>query len=133
MKTIVVGYDASEPAERALKRAAEVAKAFGARVVVASVAPALAPAAHGIGPIDPADPPEAHREQLRQAAAVLSEHGVEAELQPALGDPADLLVDIVEQHGADLLVVGTREPGVVARLLGQSVSGLSSGKPAATC
>jgi nucleotide-binding universal stress UspA family protein len=32
------------------------------------------------------------------------------------------LVDLAEQEDADLIVVGTREPGIVERLLGQSVS-----------
>jgi nucleotide-binding universal stress UspA family protein len=32
-------------------------------------------------------------------------------------------VDVAEEAGADLIVVGTREPNFVQRLLGQSVSG----------
>ena len=37
-KTIVVGYDGTAPAEHALRRAAEYARAFAAKVVVVSVA-----------------------------------------------------------------------------------------------
>jgi nucleotide-binding universal stress UspA family protein len=45
VKTIVVGYDGSDPAERALRRAAEIAEALSVRLVVASVSgPAYAPA-----------------------------------------------------------------------------------------
>ena len=44
MKTIVVGYDASDAAERALDRAAELAEALAARIVVVSVSTAAAPA-----------------------------------------------------------------------------------------
>src|SRR6266536_4634406 len=37
MKTIVIGYDGSDAAERARGRAAEIAQAFAARLVVVSV------------------------------------------------------------------------------------------------
>ena len=123
MKTIVVGYDDTEPAKRALMRAAELVTAFKAKAVVISVAPVLAPAAHGIGPIDPADPPELHREELKHAAALLEERGIEAEYQVALGNPAEMILDVAEERGADMIVVGSREVGLIQRLLGQSVSG----------
>jgi nucleotide-binding universal stress UspA family protein len=55
MKTIVVGYDGSDAAERALRRATEIAEAFSARLVVASVsssapAPALEQTAERVPP-----------------------------------------------------------------------------------
>jgi nucleotide-binding universal stress UspA family protein len=122
MKTIVIGYDDTEPAKRALERAAELAKVFGASLVVTSVAPVMAASARGGGPIDPTDPPELHKQELAHAQAFLAEQGLEAKLQPAHGDPADTIVDVAEQEGADLIVVGTREPGMLERLLGTSVS-----------
>ena len=122
MKTIVIGYDETEPAKRALERAAELAKVFGASLVVTSVAPTLAASARGGGPIDPTDSPQMHKQELAHAQAFLAEHGLEAKLQPALGDPADTIVDVAEREGADLIVVGTREPGMLERLLGTSVS-----------
>lgn len=123
MKTIVVGYDDTKQSKRALDRAAELASAFGAKVIVTSVAQRLAPAARGIGPYDPADPPELHRAELKQAAAHLAERGIEGAYEVALGEPADEIVRLAEERKADLIVVGTREPGLVSRLLGQSVSG----------
>ena len=123
MKTIVLGYDDTAPAKRALERTAQLARAFHADVVVVSVAPVLAPAAHGIGPIDPADPPELHEEQLEHATALLRERGVEAESQAALGNPAGMILDVAEERDADMIIVGSREVGLVQRLLGQSVSG----------
>jgi nucleotide-binding universal stress UspA family protein len=48
---------------------------------------------------------------------------VTAEYELALGDPAEALVAIAERRRADLLVVGTREPSLLSRLLGLSVSG----------
>lgn len=122
MKTIVVGYDETEAAKRALARTADLAKAFGSKVVVTSVAPVLVPAARGMGAVDPADPPELHREELAHARAFLTERGIEPELQPAIGEPADTIVEVAGKFGADLIVVGTREPGFVDRILTGSVS-----------
>jgi nucleotide-binding universal stress UspA family protein len=125
VKTIVVGYDETESAKRALSRAAELAVAFDAKVIVTSVAQVLvgAAAAHGLGPLDPVDPPELHREELSHAAAYLSEHGVQAEYRLSLGDPATEILELAESRGADLIVVGTREAGLLERLIAPSVSG----------
>jgi nucleotide-binding universal stress UspA family protein len=122
MKTIVVAYDESEPAKRALERAAELAKAFGAKVVVTSVAPMLAASARGLGAVDPADSLELHQQELQHAKAFLAERGIDAALQSAIGDPASTIVEVAEKEGADLIVVGTGEPGFLERLFGGSVS-----------
>ena len=122
MKRIVLGYDDTEPAKRALQRTCELAKALEGYVVVVSVAPALVSAGRGIGPIDPTDPPERHREELLEAKAVLDEEYIAADYVVGLGDPADLIVETAEQKGADMIVVGTSEPGFIARILGLSVS-----------
>jgi nucleotide-binding universal stress UspA family protein len=122
MKTIVVGYDGTKPAQRALERAAELAEAFKAKLVVTSVAPVLISPGRTMGAIDPADPPEAHEGELAQARAFLEERGLTAEYQPAVGEPADTILEVAERDNADLIVVGTREPSIVQRLLGHSVS-----------
>ena len=125
MKTIVVGYDETEAAKRALARAAELATAFDAKVIVTSVAQVLvgAAAARGIGPLDPVDPPELHREELKHAAAFLGERDIDAEYSVALGDPATEILKLAESRGADLIVVGTREARLLERLIDPSVSG----------
>jgi nucleotide-binding universal stress UspA family protein len=122
MKTIVLGYDDSESAIRALRRAGELADAFDAYVVAVSAAPVLVPAGHGVGPVDPTDPPERHRAQLGHARAVLEDLDIAAEYDVGLGDAAEVILMAAEEHDADMIVVGTREPGLIARLLGLSVS-----------
>jgi nucleotide-binding universal stress UspA family protein len=123
MKTIVVGYDESEAAKRALDRAAEFAKAFGAKLLVTSVAPTLEPASgRGAGGIDPVDSPQKHVAELANAREHLQAQGIEAEYQAAVGEPAVAIVALATEQHADLIVVGTRELGFIQRLFGQSVS-----------
>jgi len=122
MKTIVVGYDGTEAAERALGRVGDLASAFGSTVILASVSPVMTGAAHGGGSVDPTDPPEEHEALLDRARSTLSGRGVEAETVLGTGDPAEAIVELAEQRAADLIVVGTREPGFWERVLGHSVS-----------
>jgi universal stress protein F len=122
MKTIVLGYDDTLGAKRALDRTSQLAKAFHAEVIVVSVAPVLAPTAHGIGPIDPVEPPELHEEELAHARRQLTERGIDADYQLIVGDPARSIVELADRFHADLIVVG-REHGFLGRLLGVSVSG----------
>ena len=122
MKTIVVGYDETEPAKRALERAADLAEKFGSKLIVTSVTPVLVGAISTAGVIALDDTAEAHDEELAHAKAFLRERHVEAEYVPAFGDPADTIVELADTHGADLIVVGTREPGILDRLLVGSVS-----------
>src|SRR3972149_7769778 len=107
MNHIIVGYDQTPAADRALERAAELAKRFEAKVTVASTAPVLH--GRGVGPIDPVDPPARHELQLRHAKDKLAELGIQAETVNGLGDPARALVTLAEEREADMIVVGTRQ------------------------
>jgi nucleotide-binding universal stress UspA family protein len=138
MNTIVVGYDGSEAAERVLRRGAEVAEAFSARLLVVSVggsthAPApiaeLAPVPVP-GPVLPGatvpppepttaapEPDELARRQLERARMALAGRSVDADYVVELGDPAERLLKLADERDADLIVVGSREHGFLDRLL----------------
>jgi nucleotide-binding universal stress UspA family protein len=122
MKTILVGYDDTDASHRALERAIELAGAFGSKLVLTSVAPVSAGGPRG-GAIDPADPPARHRAELQSASDKVKQAGIDAETVLAVGHPADSILEVAEQHAVDMIVVGTREPGMLERLIGQSTSG----------
>jgi nucleotide-binding universal stress UspA family protein len=137
VKTIVVGYDGSDPSKRALERAAEFAKAFRAKLIVTSVAELPMPAAgDALVPGDaiafsaPAMLPVPDREEasreLREARDTLGGKGVQAEFVSTVGDAAEGIIEVAKKHEADLIVVGTREPGFLDRVLTGDVSGAVS-------
>jgi nucleotide-binding universal stress UspA family protein len=110
MKTIVVGYNESEASERALARAGELAALYSAELVVTSVVP--------FAIIEPGSAPSIDD----GVAGRLAEKGIEADVVSGIGDPSEVIVSIAEQRQADLIVVGTREPSLIERNLGHSVS-----------
>jgi nucleotide-binding universal stress UspA family protein len=122
MKTILIGYDEGEASKRALERGAELAKAFDSKLIVTSVAPVTTNIGRSAGPIDSTDPPEHHIEELKHAQTYLEGQGIQADYAPAIGHPAETIAQVAQERGADLVILGTKEPNLIARLFGQSVS-----------
>jgi nucleotide-binding universal stress UspA family protein len=132
MKTIVVGYDGSDPAKRALSRAAELAEKLGSSLVVTSVAEPVAVAEDSYVPGDaiglaaPAIIPMPDREEasreLQEARTTLEGRDLQVDYVTTIGGAAEGIIEVAERHAADLIVVGTREPGFLDRLLGGDVS-----------
>lgn len=138
--TIVVGYDAREPAKRALERAIEEAKArHGRLLIVAVLSMPLDPyAPPSFGTLDDSPPPQEPAaeplelkpitdEAIRRAEAA----GVPADYVWAEGDPARTIVDAARDNDASALVVGSHHHGFLARLFGQDVA--AAVKREATC
>lgn len=119
MKRILLGYDASPAAERALTRTAELARTFHCPVVVASVAPVYEYAVHGVGTqFEPAEPPELHAEMAEKAVAKLRDHDLSATAVTGLGETAETLVELADAKEADLIVVGMSTRDVITRFFG---------------
>ena len=118
MKRILLAYDGSEPARRALDTTVELATQFGASVGVVSVVPIRA-AAMGVGPWDDR---EVHEDALRDAQTRLREHGIEAELIEPYGDPATMIERVAAERAYDTIVIGSRGQGAIGRFFAGSVS-----------
>jgi nucleotide-binding universal stress UspA family protein len=120
MHTIVVGYDGSDAAKRALERAVELVE-NGASVTVVSAVPLTLPGKGAVKPYTPWEEEE-HRQQLEEAKAALAAKGVASELVEGVGDAADVIVDQAREKAADLIVVGSRGKNLAERIALGSVS-----------
>ena len=116
---IVVGYDGSEPAQRALDRAAELA-GYGTTVTVVSVAPSVY--TQGLQPVADPDDTERARTLLAEARERLVLRQVHVSTRDAIGEPAAMIVETADELGADLIVVGTRNGNALERLVLGSTS-----------
>jgi nucleotide-binding universal stress UspA family protein len=120
MQKIVVGYDGSEQAKRALDRAAALGRS-GARVTIVT---GVAVGPHGprsMGALDENEL-EGHRKLVEAARDHFKAQGIDAEAIEGEGDPADVIIEAAKSTGADLVVVGTRGLNAAQRLVLGSVS-----------
>jgi nucleotide-binding universal stress UspA family protein len=119
ISTIAVGTDGSETAAQAVATAAEIARRYGARVMLVSAFPGSDGARMDQEPDEAqwrSNPAARVREMLTRAQEDLSAGGIDCHVLVDEGDPADVLVRLAEDCGADLLVIGNR--GMQRRVLG---------------
>jgi nucleotide-binding universal stress UspA family protein len=118
-RTIAVGYDGTAEADRALRQAEEVALLSNATIRIITVVspPVMIPGAVGYTPaMTPPDP-----EKLLLEAVESVDHRLGVERRRLDGSPGDSLVRECEE-GVDLLMLGSRGYGPLARVLLGSVS-----------
>jgi nucleotide-binding universal stress UspA family protein len=118
MKKILVAYDGTAPAHRALDMAADLATRYEAEVGVVSVVPFHG----GRSPIDPWDDMSVHTEELVEARDLLVARGVEPLLYEPAGEPAAMIEHIALAGDYDVVVVGSRGLSSLSRFLRGSVS-----------
>ena len=129
-KRIVVGTDGSTRAHDAVRRAGELAAESGLTEVdvVSSCDPASPAEMRQVRTTlpqefrDSVDPDLDADNDVAAARAILHEYGVRVRPHPAVGDPAEAILDVAADRDADLIVVGARGLGAVGRLVHGSVS-----------
>jgi nucleotide-binding universal stress UspA family protein len=114
-QTIVVGTDGSETAGEAVREAIELAKVVGASIeLVSAYEPVSNQRLREEARQAPEDlqwmvnPREDVEATLREASERIEEAGVTVTTYPREGDPADAILDVAEERGADLIVVGNK-------------------------
>jgi nucleotide-binding universal stress UspA family protein len=115
---VAVGTDGSATAAEAVKAATEVARRFGAELILLGVYTGSAGAPSG----DESElqwswsPAARLREVLARTEEELRREGLECRTLTDEGDPGDVLVQLAEACEADLLVIGNK--GMHRRVLG---------------
>jgi nucleotide-binding universal stress UspA family protein len=120
ISTVAVGTDGSATANEAVKEAAELARRFDAKLVLLSAFDdSRKPATNPDQDIElqwASNPAARVKSILEGLESELSNSGLECETRADRGDPADVLVRLADECGADLLVIGNR--GMKRRVLG---------------
>ena len=120
MNKILVAYDGSESAKRALDEAAKLTPNDGI-VTVVSVAEELPQFGRAAAMVVPEEHQERRRE-LAEAKEILKGRGIKAKTVERRGDAATMILDEAEKEGVELVVMGTRGLGSGKRWLLGSVS-----------
>ncbi len=113
--SIVVGTDGSDTATQAVRQAADLARSVGGTLeIVSAYEPVPAQRLREERREMPEDlqwavnPREDVDATLEAAAETAREAGVRANVYPRQGDPADAILDVAEEQGADLIIVGNK-------------------------
>jgi nucleotide-binding universal stress UspA family protein len=130
LETIAVGTDGSATATKAVEFALDLAEHYKAKVVFISsyrpVSESRLRQEQKEAPqelqwsLNPAEDVEA---TLRDVEGLADERGLKWTSEAREGDPADVLVDLAEEHGADVLVIGNK--GMQRRVLGSVPNSVS--------
>jgi nucleotide-binding universal stress UspA family protein len=119
ISTVAVGTDGSATAEVAVRQAADIARRFGAKLVILSAFSSRGSTRSEDRDIElqwASNPSARVRSILERSEAELRRAGIECETRIDEGNPAEVLVRLAAECGADLLVIGNK--GIKRRVLG---------------
>jgi nucleotide-binding universal stress UspA family protein len=138
--SIVVGTDGSQTAREAVAQAVEMAQRLDASLhVVSAYEPVSGQGHRGAPTSSPAPDPQwviKLREEvdatLEDAAVIAREAGVAVSVYARQGDAADAILDVAEERGADLVIIGNKgRTGAKRFLLGSVPNKVSHYAPCA--
>ncbi|HEU4670413.1 MAG TPA: universal stress protein [Dyella sp.] len=119
----LVGYDGSDTSKRAFDLAIALARACRGRVRVVSVLQVTEAGADACALMMADSGAARARELLDELKRLQPDAGDLVDVELTHGSPGDVLINQLEQHGCDHIVIGHTERGALARWLLGSVSG----------
>jgi nucleotide-binding universal stress UspA family protein len=129
-KSIVVGIDGSPTAEIALEKAIELARGSGGRLhVVSAYEPAAARVTGGAPSSEEFQAPSDFKVEGVLQRALDRSRDVDVEQHSPKGGPADALIKVAEEQGADLIVIGSVGMKGPKRIFGSVPNSVSHRSP----
>ena len=127
LKKLVVAYDGSPNSENALKLAGEIAKGFGAEILLATVIEeGYQPSGRRMGLSEMRQIQQANERYWREigekGAKQALDWGIPVKVVLLTGEPAGTLLSYAEKEAADMIVVGPRGLGTFESLLLGSIT-----------
>lgn len=134
LEKLLVPIDGSEPAEKALYFALDLAEKFGSKVNILNVIPNIETPLAPYPTVDSSTPMwvEEYLEDMKEKKSEMLENYLEEardrktelEISTELkqGRPADVIVELVEEGDYDMIVMGSRGLGMVQEVVLGSVS-----------
>lgn len=122
MKRILAAYDTSSAAEHAVEFALDLAKKFGAEIIILSVArpPEPAELVETQAVLENAE--DFYKEHFDRLKEKASAAGVSPRFEIKVGHPAEQIVHAAHEEKADIIVMGHRGKSRVERWLLGSIS-----------
>jgi nucleotide-binding universal stress UspA family protein len=111
-RKILVGYDGSDGSEKAVSLAVEIAKKYGATIIVC----------HSSGHMPMTSKPSEVRRLVNPVVERLSTAGVAAQVSLPDAQPAQGILETADEQKVDLIVLGSHGRGTFVNLLLGSTS-----------
>ncbi len=125
IEKILVPIDGSANSERAIMKAKKYAECFGGKIILLTVVKPLSLTYYGnieLSKLDNENLENAKKEVLQEALTMFDDFEGEVQANLRKGNPAEEILEEIEEEDYDLVVMGSRGLGAFSRTVLGSVS-----------